>query len=251
MAGIQWIKLDIDMFNNRKIKYLRRLPDGNSILLIWIMLLTMAGRCNAAGYIFLTEDFPYDSKMLADELGFEESTIRLALEALSKLGMVYFDDNKLLISDWENHQNIDGMEKVREQTRLRNIEYRQRKKQKQIEQRDATVTSRDGIEEERDKNKNKKEDIEEEGEEESPSPPSFELENEFSTDRQTAMGGELGKGVVRLTEAQTADLLNKLSLEEFNHYVSVIAECEIKGKRYAKSHYLAILDMAEHDRRIQ
>ena len=74
MADVKWVKITTDMFDNRKIKYLRTLPDGNSVILIWIMLLTMAGRCNSSGMIFLTENIPYTTKMLADELNFEENT---------------------------------------------------------------------------------------------------------------------------------------------------------------------------------
>ena len=82
MADVKWIKITTDMFDNRKIKHLRKLPEGNNIVLIWVMLLTAAGRCNASGMVFLTENIPYTPKMLADELEFEESTVVLALEAL-------------------------------------------------------------------------------------------------------------------------------------------------------------------------
>ena len=55
------------MFDNRKIRHLRKLPEGNSIVLIWVMLLAMAGKCNDHGKIYLTENIPYTPKMLADE----------------------------------------------------------------------------------------------------------------------------------------------------------------------------------------
>lgn len=127
MGGISWIKLSVDMFDNRKIRFIRRLPDGNSIVLIWVMLLTLAGRCNSGGMIFLTENIPYTPKMLADELDFEESTVILALQSLEQLGMVQTSDEGFLaISGWEEHQNIDGMEKIREQNRLRKQRQRQR-----------------------------------------------------------------------------------------------------------------------------
>ncbi|WP_407399613.1 phage replisome organizer N-terminal domain-containing protein [Treponema sp.] len=128
MSDVKWIKLTTDMFDNKKIKHLRRLPDGNSVVLIWVMLLTMAGRCNAGGMIFLTENIPYTPKMLADELGFEENTIILALNALEQLGMISTDTNCLMISDWENHQNVDGLEKIREQTRQRVAKSRAKQK---------------------------------------------------------------------------------------------------------------------------
>ena len=120
MADVKWIKITTDMFDNRKIRHLRRLPDGNNIVLIWVMLLTMAGRCNASGMIFLTETIPYTAKMLADELDFEENTVKLALSALEQLGMITTSDNGYFtISGWEEHQNIEGMERIREQNKLR------------------------------------------------------------------------------------------------------------------------------------
>lgn len=120
MADVKWIKITTDMFDNRKIKHLRKLPDGNNIVLIWVMLLTMAGRCNSGGMIFLTENIPYTPKMLADELDFEESTVTLALQALERLGMVSTTANGFLnLPGWEDHQSIEGMAKIREQNRLR------------------------------------------------------------------------------------------------------------------------------------
>lgn len=126
MSEVKWIKITTDMFDNRKIKHLRRLPDGNSIVLIWVMLLTLAGRCNAGGMIFLTETIPYTAKMLADELGFEETTVTLAVDALKKLGMIQ-TDGFLQVSNWEKYQNVEGMESIREQTRMRVAKHREKK----------------------------------------------------------------------------------------------------------------------------
>ena len=128
MADVKWIKITTDMFDNRKIKHLRRLPDGNTIVLNWVMLLTMAGRCNAGGMIFLTENIPYTPKMLADELGFEENTVKLAINALEQLNMIVSDNGVFSIAGWDEHQNVDGMEKVRELGKIRQAKFKERKK---------------------------------------------------------------------------------------------------------------------------
>ena len=66
------------------------------------------------------------------------------------------------------------------------------------------------------------------------------------------LGGELGRGVVFLSQEQQDDLLEKLSIDEFNHYVGVVADCIQKGKVYKKkTHYEAILEMATADRKIR
>ena len=128
MAGVKWIKITIDMFDNRKIKHLRTLPDGNNLVLIWVMLLTMAGRCNANGMIFLTETFPYSTKMLADELDFEESTVKLALSVFEMLGMVTFNGDFISISGWEEYQNNERLSEIREYNRLAKRRSRERQK---------------------------------------------------------------------------------------------------------------------------
>jgi len=129
VAEIKWVKLTTDMFDNRKIKHLRRLPEGNNIVLIWVMLLTMAGRCNAGGMIFLTENIPYTPKMLADELDFEENTVQLALNVLDQLNMIVTKDGHFAVAGWEEYQNIEGMEKIRESKRLAQARWRAKQKE--------------------------------------------------------------------------------------------------------------------------
>ena len=131
MADVKWIKITTDMFDNRKIRHLRRLPDGNNIVLIWVMLLTMAGRCNSSGMIFLTENIPYTPKMLADELDFEENTVKLALQALEQLNMIVTDGAFFGIAGWEEYQNTDRLSEIREYNRI--AKQKSRAKQKLLQ----------------------------------------------------------------------------------------------------------------------
>ena len=126
MAGVQWIRLNTDMFDNAKIKYIRTLPSGNDLVVIWVMLLAKAGKCNSNGFIFLTENIPYTADMLAAEFDFEVSTINLALNTFASLGMIQLEDSKILITNWEEHQNIEGLDKIREQTRKRVARHREK-----------------------------------------------------------------------------------------------------------------------------
>jgi predicted phage replisome organizer len=162
MAEVKWIKITTDMFDNRKIKHLRRLPEGNSIVLIWVMLLTMAGRCNASGMIFLTENIPYSPKMLADELGFEENTVKLALQALENFNMIVSDGNYFSISGWEEYQNTDRLSEIREYNRL--AKQKSRAKQKALEApadvNDKSMTSQRCHETDIDKEEDKEKELE-------------------------------------------------------------------------------------------
>ena len=67
----------------------------------------------------------------------------------------------------------------------------------------------------------------------------------------TALGG-IGQNVVLLSDAQMDDLLEHMSMDEFNRYVGIVAQAELSGKHYKKkTHYQAILDMVENDRRLR
>ena len=128
MADVKWIKLHTGMFDNSKIKYIRTLPEGNNIVLIWVMLLAKAGKCNSNGFIFLTENIPYTPKMLSAEFDFDISIIELALATFNKLGMIHLEEQKIMITGWNEHQNIEGLERIRQQTRKRVADYRKKQK---------------------------------------------------------------------------------------------------------------------------
>lgn len=61
------------------------------------------------------------------------------------------------------------------------------------------------------------------------------------------MGGELGKGVVFLSEDQTADLLDRMDLETFNYYVDKLSTFIIRNGAHVKNHYETILKWWRED----
>ena len=132
MSDVKWIKLYTDMFDNRKIKYIRNLPQGNDILLMWIMLLIYAGRTNDNGYVYLIEEIPYTHDDLAKEFDLPNNTVKLGLETLHRLKMIDSDSRGLKILNWNEYQNIDGLERIRELTRQRVRRFRNKEKQKEL-----------------------------------------------------------------------------------------------------------------------
>lgn len=128
MSNVKWIKVMTDMFDNRKIKQIEQLPDGDSIIVIWVKLLCLAGNVNECGFVFFTKEIPYTDEMMATEFNRPVSTIRLALQTFQRFGMVEIINDVIKISNWENYQNVDGMDKLREQTRKRVAKYREKQK---------------------------------------------------------------------------------------------------------------------------
>lgn len=257
MGEVQWIKIYIDMFDKRKIKKLRRLPAGNELLLIWIMLLATAGKCNAGGMIYITETVPFTEEDLADELGFEVGTIRLALEAFEELDMIATSDGFISVVGWEEYQNSDKLAEIRAKDRERKRLKREKAKALLAESTDVHGNSTEvpHIEEEKEEEKEYHSIIHSNTHEENKGVDNSwddgaDPEDPYSSPKLEYMKGKLGEGVVLMSEVQFSDLCDKLSLDELHKYFSVIVECEKSGKHYKKkSHYQAILDMAMKDRK--
>lgn len=168
MGEVKWIKLTVDMFDDTKIKLIESMPEGDTMLVIWVKLLTLAGKVNDSGNVYLTDHMPYTEDMLAVIFGRPVSSVRYALNTFEQMGMIERDSqNCIFISNWEKHQNVAGMDRVREQSKNRMREYRERKKlQENAKKEEVTknVTSRYAIdidiEEDKDKDNNKKNSIE-------------------------------------------------------------------------------------------
>lgn len=140
MSEIKWIKLSTDIFNNRKIRAIEALPDGDTIIVIWLKLLILAGEINDGGLIYFTRDIPYTDQLMASQFGRPLTTIQLALSTFEKFGMIQITDSLIEVSNWEKYQNVEGLEKIREQNRIRKRNQREREKQLLLE---SHVTSRD------------------------------------------------------------------------------------------------------------
>ena len=136
---LKWIKLSIGIFDNRKIRQIKHLPDGNALLVIWLQLLCLSGKINDGGRIYLTDGFPYTEEMLAYEFDETVATIQFALTTFENMNMLHRADGYLTIMNWEKYQAIDHEEKVRIQARERQRKYRENEKLIEIE--DCHVTS--------------------------------------------------------------------------------------------------------------
>lgn len=119
MAEVKWIKLKANIFDNRKIKLIRKLPEGDTIALMWFFLITLAGQINDNGMIYVTKEIPYTTEELAIAFDSTKAIVEGALMTFEKYGMIEIVDNFIQLPSWEKYQNVEGLEKIREQTRKR------------------------------------------------------------------------------------------------------------------------------------
>ncbi len=273
MADIKWIKIATDIFDDRKIKQIACMPKGESIIIIWIKLLCLAGDINDRGRIYFVSGTPYTDQMLATQFGVTVQMIRLALGTLEKFAMISVNSDCMTIVNWEKHQNVDGMERLREQAKKRMADMRGRRKGQaksvtgdadvtQDVTRDVTQVLRNSyvtgdadvtqcyateVEEEKEKEKNyccrsSTRARADDGGDDCDS----ENDGNYAEEKLSALGG-IGKGVVYLTDGQMEELLDKLGLEAFNAYVERLAGWIIDKNATVHNHYRTILKWYSQD----
>lgn len=128
MSEIKWIKIRTDIFDDEKICLIDALPDRDAIIVIWVKLITLAGKLNRKGVLAISKNIVYTDEMLAQTFHRPLNTVRMALEVFENFGMVEKIDGVIMLPNWEKHQNIDGMEKIKEQNRNRSARYRKKQK---------------------------------------------------------------------------------------------------------------------------
>lgn len=254
MGDVQWIKLYVNTFNvSRKLKQIEQMKGGDTIIVVWIKLLCLAGSVNDGGMVYVTPEIPFTVEGLAEELRKPVKAIRHALETLARYKQIVMDDAGFIkISSWDKYQDLDRLNEIREQTRKRVAKCRENKK---VRDGNATcnvtsnafVTPCNDIEEEIEEDEEKEKEFH-----------SFVLsraseKDNSVTDRERVqrelMSGTLGGGVVMLSDEERSKLLDELSLDEFDRYVSIVRDCELKGQKFKrKTHYQAIMEMAMADR---
>lgn len=159
MADVKWIKIATNMFDNRKIKLIEVMPEGDAIIAIWFKLLCLAGTTNDSGTVYFTKDIPYTEEMLASIFSRPLTTVRLAIATFKNFEMIEVVDDFIQISNWEKYQNLDGLDKIREQTRKRVALHRLKQKKLQSNETqcnvicNATVTQCNALDKEEDKDK--------------------------------------------------------------------------------------------------
>jgi predicted phage replisome organizer len=116
---VKWIKLWVDMFDNIKIRKLKKLPNamGDTIEAIWFEILALAGKVNDNGYLFYIQRgqmIPYDTKRLSEDLDRNENQIEIALNYFLDNNMVGMIDNAYMIANWTTYQDNEALQRLKQ-----------------------------------------------------------------------------------------------------------------------------------------
>ena len=217
MADVRWIKIYTDMISNKKIKRIRKLPEGNNIVLIWVFLLAQAGECNKSGALYLTDAIAFRPEDLAIEFDYDVTVINLALITLERFSMIEVFEEIIYIKNWDEYQNIEGMDKIREQTRLRNIKYREKRKQLLLS--DVSVTSHDDT----------------------------ELDLELDLDKEINKKEYAQK--VYLFDKEYQKLIERFGEDDTEYWIDKLSQYKVKKNKNYESDYMTVLSWDRKEKR--
>ncbi len=119
MADVKWIKITTDIFDDEKILLIESLSEADTILVIWFKLLCLAGKQNNNGIFIMANKMPYTDEMLSTVFRRDLKTVQKALNTFEQYGMIEIVDNAITLPNWGKHQNLEGMDRIREQNRKR------------------------------------------------------------------------------------------------------------------------------------
>jgi len=146
---MEWVKIMCNILDHRKIKLLRKGPEGDTLVLLWLMMLAEAGKCGRGGAFLVSERTPYTGETLSMLMDIPLPTVELGLAAYARLEMINLEDGIISIRNWRKYQSEDRLEARREKDRLRQQRHRKNSHdvalpQPESESRDSvTLPSRD------------------------------------------------------------------------------------------------------------
>ena len=153
MYKLQWLKIDANLFANRKIQILLKEPDGDTYIRVWIQLLIIAMECNKEGNLVIGENKPMTIEYFSKIMGKSFEKMEEIIEKFLELEMIILENEVYKIKNWNKYQSIETYEKYKEQGRLRQQRYREKLKSENGKS-NVTVTLCNG-EEENKENKRK------------------------------------------------------------------------------------------------
>ena len=127
---MDWIKIMCNLLDHRKIKMIRKGPEGNTLFLLWLLMLTEAGKCNRGGYLMVSDSLAYTGDTLSMVTDIPLPIVQLGLSIFVELDMIDQQDGVLFIKNWRKYQSEDKLEARRAKDRLRQERHREKERNK-------------------------------------------------------------------------------------------------------------------------
>jgi len=126
LAGT-WLKLDIGILQDVKIRKIRRMENGDTFFACWIGLLCHAME-HGSDAVLIADGVPADVSDIALICDVDESVAARALDVFADLKMIERTEDGIAISKFRERQSLDNLNRKRDQARERQARYREKRK---------------------------------------------------------------------------------------------------------------------------
>lgn len=133
--SVEWLKFKVGMFDGHSFKRIKRAKiDGvvdfrDKLTAVWFELIDLAGKVNNNGFYFNDELAYTTYEEIAIMIDRTEKEVELCINWFIENGMMEKVNSHLLLSNFTKYQNTEGLEKIREQNRIRQQRYREKQKE--------------------------------------------------------------------------------------------------------------------------
>lgn len=112
MRERKYVKFRCDMYADTKFKIIDTKPERDLIHYVWMAIVTLAGKVDLEGELYLSKNIPYTVETLAIEFSRDIDMVKLALEVLIELEMVEVSEQNIYkVKNFAKHQNIKSKNK--------------------------------------------------------------------------------------------------------------------------------------------
>lgn len=145
--NVQWIRLKVGMFDGNSFKKIKRAKIGgvsyrDKLTAVWFELMDLAGKCNSNGFLVENNEIAYSTfEDIATMLDRDEKEIELCMQFYINERMVEIIDDIYCLTNFLEYQNREGLEKIREQKRIRQAKWRERKALGLVDEKASTRAS--------------------------------------------------------------------------------------------------------------
>ena len=237
-----WLKLKRDFFKRHDIRIIEAMPNGKDYILFYLKLLLES--IDHEGKLRFSETIPYNEQMLSVITNTNVDVVKAAMDIFIELQMIEINDDQTIFM--QEVEKLIGSA-VDNDNANRQRRFREKQKQNALCERYESVTKSNES-----KSIEKEIDIEIEKEVEGEKGPEASGPSFTSTSPLERIGGVIGQNVLMMTEEQEEDLLNRLTLDEYDLYCKKLSDYIIAHpEKTFKSHYKTILKWVEEDRSVK
>ena len=123
---MEWVKITCNILDHRKIKLIRKVSRGDTLVLLWLLLIAEAGKCGRGGALLVSENTPCTAETLSLLLAMPKAIVEQGLALFTQLQMIEWQEDVPCIRNWRKYQSEDKLELRREKERLRQQRHRQK-----------------------------------------------------------------------------------------------------------------------------